>query len=162
MPNDEVGWKVVSRLALASSFVTWKPAGSEDLQVLNYGLGGQYRFHLDAHGYWEGKTSNEMFKMLGDRIATMLLYLSDVEEGGATAFPATGVKVMAKKGTAAFFFDLKTSGLVDTLTYHGGCPVLVGSKWISNLWIGYSDQFLTFPCDIKGYNERYKYFTKHY
>ena len=69
---------------------------------------------------------------------------------------------MAKKGTAAFFFDLKTSGLVDNLTYHGGCPVLVGSKWISNLWIGYSDQFLTFPCDIKGYNERYKYFTKHY
>ena len=32
IPNDEVGWKVVSRLALASSLVTWKPMGSEDVR----------------------------------------------------------------------------------------------------------------------------------
>ena len=31
--------------------------------------------------------------------------------------------------------NLKTSGLKDPLTAHGGCPVLVGSKWITNKWV---------------------------
>ena len=31
--------------------------------------------------------------------------------------------------------NLKTSGLKDPITAHGGCPVLVGSKWITNKWV---------------------------
>ena len=31
--------------------------------------------------------------------------------------------------------NLKTSGLKDPVTAHGGCPVLVGSKWITNKWV---------------------------
>ena len=30
----------------------------------------------------------------------------------------------------------------------GGCPVLVGSKWITNKWIHSNDQFLKFPCGL--------------
>ncbi len=29
---------------------------------------------------------------------------------------------------------------------HGGCPVLVGSKWILNKWIYSFDQWKTYPC----------------
>ena len=31
--------------------------------------------------------------------------------------------------------NLRTSGLKDPITAHGGCPVLVGSKWITNKWV---------------------------
>ena len=28
------------------------------------------------------------------------------------------------------------SGLLNPETLHGGCPVVVGSKWITNKWVG--------------------------
>lgn len=36
----------------------------------------------------------------GPRILTFFLYLSDVEEGGETAFPKLNISVRPKKGTA--------------------------------------------------------------
>lgn len=33
------------------------------------------------------------------------------------------------KGAAAFWYNLLPSGSVDGRTRHGGCPVLLGSKW---------------------------------
>ena len=32
-------------------------------------------------------------------------------------------------------WNLHTNGIPDQLTIHGGCPVLVGSKWITNKWV---------------------------
>ena len=29
---------------------------------------------------------------------------------------------------------------------HGGCPILLGSKWIFNKWIYYFDQWKNYPC----------------
>ena len=39
-----------------------------------------------------------------------------------------------KKGSAAFWFNLKPSSLSDDATKHAGCPVLVGQKWVANKW----------------------------
>jgi hypothetical protein len=39
------------------------------------------------------------FKAQGDRLATVMFYLSDVQLGGGTTFPALGVHVKAKKGS---------------------------------------------------------------
>ena len=39
----------------------------------------------------------------GPRILTFFLYLSDVEEGGETAFPSLGIKVKPKKGKAVLW-----------------------------------------------------------
>ena len=93
--------------------------------------------HLDPHGFWEGKGGSRQFQVMGDRLATIMVYMEDVQAGGATAFPNTGIRIPVSKGDAAFWINLRTSGLVDRLTHHGGCPVLVGSKWITNKWVGY-------------------------
>ena len=52
---------------------------SEDLQVVNYGIGGHYEPHFD----FARKTEPDAFKELGtgNRIATILFYLSDVAAG---------------------------------------------------------------------------------
>lgn len=160
-PTDDVGWRVAERFSIATNMVTWSSLSSEDFQVGNYGLGGLYSYHLDAHGTWSGRTGNMMHNLMGDRISTTMVYMSDVEAGGATTFPSTGVRFEARKGSAGFWLNLKPSGMKDHLTYHGGCPVLVGNKWITNLWVGYLDQFLQWPCQREE-DDRYGHFTAYY
>ncbi|KAJ8937370.1 hypothetical protein NQ314_011918 [Rhamnusium bicolor] len=100
---------------------------AEELQVVNYGIGGHYEPHFD----FARKDEKNAFKSLGtgNRIATVLFYMSDVAQGGATVFPAVGAALWPKKGTAAFWHNLHASGDGDKLTRHAACPVLAGSKW---------------------------------
>ena len=65
----------------------------------------------------------------GNRLATVLFYMSDVEKGGATVFPTLNLTLWPEKGSAVFWFNLKRNGEGDMRTQHAACPVLVGSKW---------------------------------
>ncbi|KAH8038147.1 hypothetical protein HPB51_023954 [Rhipicephalus microplus] len=86
----------------------------------------------------------------GNRVATMLLYLTDVALGGATAFTHLKLAVKPRRGSALFWYDLAPySGndgpihfsfwhqrkTLEVLTNHVGCPVLWGTKWIATKWI---------------------------
>ncbi|XP_035658589.1 prolyl 4-hydroxylase subunit alpha-1-like [Branchiostoma floridae] len=118
---------------------------AELLQVVNYGIGGHYEPHFDC------ATKDEEFELdpnEGDRIATMLFYMSDVEAGGATVFPQVGARVVPEKGAGAFWYNLLKSGEGDMLTEHAGCPVLVGSKWVSNKWIHERGQEFRRKCGL--------------
>lgn len=57
------------------------------------------------------------------------MQMTDVEEGGATAFPLIKKVVFPEKGSAVFWLNLHASGEGDVRTKHAGCPVLVGNKW---------------------------------
>lgn len=122
-------------------------ATAEELQVVNYGIGGHYEPHYD----FARREEKDAFKSLGtgNRIATWLNYMSDVEAGGATVFPLLGVTVWPKKGSAAFWHNLHRSGEGDLLTRHAACPVLVGSKWVSNKWFHERGQEFRRPCGLR-------------
>ncbi|XP_071952055.1 prolyl 4-hydroxylase subunit alpha-1-like isoform X2 [Antedon mediterranea] len=114
---------------------------AEELQVVNYGIGGQYEPHFDF-----ARRPNVYSD--GNRLATMLFYMSDVEAGGATVFTEVGARMMPIKKSAAFWYNLYKSGEGDLLTRHAGCPVLAGTKWVSNKWIHeYGQEFLR-PCSL--------------
>lgn len=40
-------------------------------------------------------------------------------------------------------------GRTDLKTLHGGCPVLAGSKWITNKWFISYAQMRNYPCPIE-------------
>ncbi|KAG5684901.1 hypothetical protein PVAND_014111 [Polypedilum vanderplanki] len=115
---------------------------AEPLQVQNYGIAGHYSLHWD-HMIWR----NEPFNLgTGNRIATLLFYISTVEKGGGTIFPFLKVYVPAIKGSAAFWYNLKDSGDDDYHTRHASCPVILGSKWVINKWFHEYDQEFRRPC----------------
>ncbi|XP_067828556.1 prolyl 4-hydroxylase subunit alpha-1b isoform X4 [Heptranchias perlo] len=119
---------------------------AEELQVANYGVGGQYEPHYD----FARKDEPDAFKELGtgNRIATWLFYMSDVAAGGATVFPEVGAAVWPQKGTAVFWYNLFPSGEGDYSTRHAACPVLVGNKWVSNKWIHERGQEFRRRCNL--------------
>ncbi|KAJ9700151.1 hypothetical protein PVL29_005804 [Vitis rotundifolia] len=122
----------------------------EDMQVLRYEPGQKYDAHYD---YFVDKVN---IARGGHRIATVLMYLSDVVKGGETVFPMAeepsrrkplpanddlsecarkGIAVKPRKGDALLFFSLHPTAIPDPMSLHGGCPVIEGEKWSSTKWI---------------------------
>ncbi|XP_035709856.1 prolyl 4-hydroxylase subunit alpha-1 isoform X2 [Folsomia candida] len=106
---------------------TFRPTGSENMQIAAYSPGGHYVPHTDAIFEEEVKVTLDPTEFLrGDRIITFMLYLSDVEEGGGTAFPLLNHFVPPEKGSAMMWYNLHPDGSIDRRTLHGGCSVVYG------------------------------------
>lgn len=117
----------------------------EALQVLRYEHGEKYEPHFD---YFHDKTNQALG---GHRVATVLMYLSNVVKGGETVFPNSqdpqvkddtwsscakkGLSVKPEKGDALLFFSLNPEVVPDILSLHGSCPVIEGEKWSATKWI---------------------------
>ncbi|XP_054711189.1 prolyl 4-hydroxylase subunit alpha-1-like isoform X2 [Uloborus diversus] len=139
--------KVIARVSRRIKEITGLETNTaEELQVVNYGIGGHYEPHYD----FARKEEKNAFKSLGtgNRIATWINYMSDVDAGGATVFPEIGVSVKPIKGSAGFWYNLFRSGDGDFATRHAACPVLAGSKWVSNKWIHEHGQEFRRPCGL--------------
>lgn len=143
--------------ALEERIAEWThipPEHGEPLQVLRYMDGQQYGAHWD---WFDDPKTHSAYLRDGNRYATVLLYLSEVEEGGETALPlgvaidmgvqallnpspcatkGTGLAVRPRKGDALLFFDLDISGSAgDRAALHASCPTLKGTKWTATKWI---------------------------
>ena len=121
---------------------------SEAYQVANYGLAGQYFVHYDQ-SMMDKKSlqAREIFNLkMGDRLATLMGYLTDVMAGGYTVFPLVGAFVKPQRGSLVLWWNMDQAGGYDTLVRHGGCPVMIGSKWITNKWIRSHSQMFKRPC----------------
>ncbi|XP_022134044.1 probable prolyl 4-hydroxylase 7 [Momordica charantia] len=142
--QDEIVAAVEARIAAW----TFLPAeNGESIQILHYENGQKYEPHFD---YFHDKVNQELG---GHRVATVLMYLSNVEKGGETIFPNSefkesqekddswsdcarkGYAVKAKKGDALLFFSLHLDATTDVKSLHGSCPVIEGEKWSATKWI---------------------------
>ncbi len=61
-------------------------------------------------------------------------------------FPFVGAWVRPEKGSAVVWWNMDRAGGYDALLKHGGCPVIIGSKWITNKWVRAHAQMFRRPC----------------
>ncbi|NXP28814.1 P4HA3 hydroxylase, partial [Scytalopus superciliaris] len=135
--------RAVDRRIAAVTGLDLRPPYAEYLQVVNYGLGGHYEPHFDH----ATSRKSPLYRMKsGNRIATVMIYLSAVEAGGSTAFIYANFSVPVVKNAALFWWNLRRNGSGDGDTLHAGCPVLAGDKWVANKWIHEHGQEFRRPC----------------
>jgi len=118
---------------------------AEAWQLGVYGPGGHYLPHYDAFDILDPQSRTPDGLWVGNRLATVLFYLSDVD-GGATAFHKLGLAVRPRVGSAVFWYNLHSNGSRDERTIHGACPTVRGIKWVSNKWVREGAQVWRRPC----------------
>jgi len=100
----------------------------ELVQVTRYTSGQQFVPHTDAAPLFHAR------RMGLQRLATLLVYLNDVERGGATRFHLLGLEVKPQRGAALLFFPAFANGQPDERTLHSGEPA-EDEKWIVQVWV---------------------------
>ncbi|XP_020582660.1 probable prolyl 4-hydroxylase 7 isoform X2 [Phalaenopsis equestris] len=107
-----------------------------------------------SSGYFFGKRQDKFNQENGgNRMATVLMYLSNVRKGGETVFPyaeaantqpkdetysecaRNGFAVKPKKGDALLFFSCHVNATTNPRSVHRSCPVIEGEKWAATRWI---------------------------
>ncbi|AET03713.1 putative procollagen-proline dioxygenase [Medicago truncatula] len=151
---DREGDEIVSNIEKRIADFTFIPVEhGESFNVLHYEVGQKYEPHYD---YFLDTFST---RHAGQRIATMLMYLSDVEEGGETVFPNAkgnfssvpwwnelsdcgkgGLSIKPKMGNAILFWSMKPDATLDPSSLHGACPVIKGDKWSCAKWM-HADEY---------------------
>jgi len=104
----------------------------EQIQILQYQIGQEYKPH---HDYFDPKLYKDALRNGGQRQASVLCFLSDVDEGGETTFPYINTDVKPHKGAAVLWFNLNPDGSLDYKSQHGGKPVLKGIKFAAVQWM---------------------------
>lgn len=127
--ENELVRRVETRIA---KLFAWPRENGEDLQILRYGPGAQYKPHYDYFDPQEPGTA-ALLERGGQRVATLIIYLREPEIGGATVFPDIGLRVDPKRGNGVFFSYAQAHPVSRTL--HGGEPVAAGEKWIATKWL---------------------------
>ncbi len=124
---------VVRRIeARIAKLVNWPVENGEGLQILHYRPGAEYKPHYDYFDPAEPGTPT-ILKRGGQRVATLVMYLSEPEKGGGTTFPDIHMEVAPVRGNAVFFSYERPH--TSTRTLHGGAPVIAGEKWIATKWL---------------------------
>ncbi|CAN1141398.1 Probable prolyl 4-hydroxylase 9 [Linum perenne] len=140
--DDETGTiaSIERKIARATMIPT---TYGEPFNVLRYEIGQKYDCHLDAFN------PNEYGPQESQRVASFLLYLTNVEEGGETMFPyengtripgydykqCIGLKVKPRQGDGLLFYNVFPNTTIDRKSLHGSCPVIKGEKWVATKWI---------------------------
>ena len=117
-----------------SDLLRWPLENGEGLQILRYGVGGEYKPHFDYFSPTEPGSEKHLSRG-GQRVSTLIIYLNDVEAEGETTFPAIGLRIAPRKGSAVYFEYCNEQGQVDERTLHAGTPVAAGEKWIATKWM---------------------------
>ncbi|MDR0480939.1 MAG: 2OG-Fe(II) oxygenase [Gallionellaceae bacterium] len=126
---------LVARLEQRIAALTGAPLEhGEGLQILYYPVGAECAPHFDFLMPVNDANKASIARS-GQRIATFITYLNNVEAGGETTFPHMGMSVSPRRGQALFFEYGNARKQTDPLSLHAGAPVQAGEKWIAVKWL---------------------------
>lgn len=98
----------------------------ETWQATRYRSGGRFDTHHDSGMFGD--------EPAGERVTTVLIYLSTPRSGGATRFGRLGISVAARAGRLVVWHNLDDTGAPDPDVQHAAMPVR-GPKLILTTWI---------------------------
>ena len=122
---DEVGRRLERRAGLPSQ-------QGINFQLLTYDAGSSYQLHTDC---MEGQDLYEARSPV--RMASVLVYLSDDFDGGATEFPRLQLRVKPPVGSAVVFYSYDTTPKCDIRSEHRAARVERGTKHVLQRWYSY-------------------------
>ncbi|XP_017059163.1 prolyl 4-hydroxylase subunit alpha-1 [Drosophila ficusphila] len=112
-----------------------------DFVIYNYGIGGHRNIHMD------NLQAIDQMAELGDRLTSVMFFLSEVNQGGAIVFPYANLTVWPQKGSALVWRNLNFKMQSNEGLVHLSCPVVVGSKWTLIKWLHERPQMFSRPCE---------------
>ena len=108
------------------------PEHAESGYLLRYEEEQQYQPHFD---YFEGEAAQRHANSGGQRVVTVVLYLSKPQGGGETVFPLVPLTVQPDIGDALLIHNTLPNGNLDPKTLHGSNPLSRGPKYTYTKWI---------------------------
>lgn len=107
----------------------------ESTNILHYAPGQEYGPHYDFVREAEEGAFRAELQTVGQRIATVLVYLNEGYEGGETHFPRLNWSFKGKPGDALIFWNISAGGERERNSLHAGRPVTAGEKWLLSKWV---------------------------
>lgn len=109
------------------------PAYGEPLQGQRYAVGQEFKAHTDY--FTPGGPDWEQYcKVAGQRTWTFMIYLNDVEAGGATRFKAVGKTFQPEPGKLVCWNNRRADLRENPNTLHHGMKVRKGTKYVITKW----------------------------
>jgi len=117
-----------------AALVAWPVTHGEGFQILRYEAGAEYRAHLDTFDPARPGSAAHL-RRGGQRVATLVIFLTEPEAGGGTRFAKAGLEVCPQRGSAVYFACVDEDGTIDPLSLHAGMPVVAGVKCVATKWL---------------------------
>ena len=110
----------------------------ENISVVKYEIGGEYKYHQDFFHPGESYYDSCMQRG-GQRLKTALLYLNEEFTGGETEFRDIPLTVKPETGKLIIWENVSPDGTLNFKSSHAGLPVITGTKYIATIWIRESE-----------------------
>lgn len=118
---------------MLTEFTGIDPAYGEQLQGQRYEVGQEFKQHTDWFNP-EGADWEKFCGVSGQRTWTFMIYLNDVEAGGATRFKTVGKKVTPERGKLLGWNNRHPDGSGNVNTLHHAMKVRKGVKYVITKW----------------------------
>ena len=109
------------------------PAFGEPLQGQRYDVGQEFKAHTDYFAP-DGQDFVRFCTLSGQRTWTFMIYLNDVEAGGATRFKLLDKTFQPEAGKLLCWNNRLPDGGVNHATLHHGMKVRKGVKYVITKW----------------------------
>lgn len=109
------------------------PAHGEPVQGQRYAMGQEFKAHTD---YFEphGVDYERFCSVAGNRTWTFMIYLNEVEAGGATRFKVVDKIFQPAAGKLVCWNNHRPDGTLNPATLHHGMKVRKGLKYVITKW----------------------------
>lgn len=109
------------------------PPHGEPVQGQRYDVGQEFKSHTD---YFEpsGADYARYCSVAGNRTWTFMVYLNDVEAGGATRFKVIDKIFQPEQGKLVCWNNKRADGSLNAATLHHGMKVRKGVKYVITKW----------------------------